>query len=195
MGLPMIEVEVKGYASDRIFEQVRRKFELLRREKHEDTYLGHPCRDFSSTDEALRIRIKRFNGHLEAFLTYKGPKIEGRSKTREEIEVEIDDPGGYSRLLRKLGFFEVAKVVKSREVYFVEKGLTLALDDVVGLGKFVEAEVLMDDGSDVSPVVDRLIGILRDVGVVKLERKSYLELLMEKAIERAPHVSPSSPGS
>ncbi len=62
----MIEVELKGYASDEIFQRVRDEFKFIRKEYHEDTYYQHPCRDFSETDEALRIRIRRFNGHFEA---------------------------------------------------------------------------------------------------------------------------------
>lgn len=117
----MYEVELKGYANDEIFERVREKFEFMRREIHEDIYYQHPCRDFSKTDEALRIRIKRFNGHFEAFLTYKGPKIDERSKTRLEIEVEIDDVDKYSQLLELLGFREILTITKTREKYYVER--------------------------------------------------------------------------
>ncbi|NPA47538.1 MAG: class IV adenylate cyclase [Thermococci archaeon] len=176
----MIEVEVKGYADDGVFSTVRRRFDPIRTERHEDTYFGHPCRDFASTDEALRIRIKRFDGHFEAFLTYKGPKLDDRSKTREEIEVAVEDPDGYSKILERLGFSEVAKIVKTREVYFVEKGVTLALDDVEGLGKFVEAEALTEDTSKVGETVDMLVGLLRSIGVERLERRSYLELLFDR---------------
>ncbi len=176
----MIEVEVKGYASDEVFELVRKRFEFMRRERHEDTYFGHPCRDFASTDEALRIRITRFNGHFEAFLTYKGPRLDERSKTREEIEVSLEDPDGYLKILEKLGFFMIAKVVKTRELYFVRKGVTLTLDDVEGLGKFVEAEAMTEDASDIENTVDMLVGLLKDVGVKRLERRSYLELLLSK---------------
>jgi len=183
----MIEVEVKGYANDEVFSKVRKSFDLIRKERHEDSYFGHPCRDFASTDEALRIRIKRFDGHFEAFLTYKGPKMDDKSKTREEIEVSIEDPNGYSKILRKLGFFKVATLTKTREVYFVEKGVTLALDDVDGLGKFVEAEALTEDASRVDETVERLIKLLKDVGVERLERRSYLELLMERG--SSPEVS------
>jgi adenylate cyclase class 2 len=76
----MIEIEVKGYADESVFERVRENFKLIRKEYHEDTYFRHPCRDFAETDEALRIRIRRFNGHFEAFLTYKGPRLTGTQK-------------------------------------------------------------------------------------------------------------------
>ncbi|WP_461865129.1 class IV adenylate cyclase [Thermococcus sp.] len=173
----MIEIELKGYADERIFEKVRAKFEFMRRERQEDVYFQHPCRDFAETDEALRIRIKKFNGHFEAFLTYKGPKLDSISKTREEIEVPINDVEAYLTILRHLGFKEVISVEKTREKYYVEKGVTITLDEVEGLGKFVEIEELAGEGADIEGEVKKLRRILMELGVRKFERKSYLELL------------------
>ncbi|BAA30938.1 class IV adenylate cyclase [Pyrococcus horikoshii] len=180
----MYEVELKGYANDEIFEKVRETFEFMRKEIHEDIYYQHPCRDFSKTDEALRIRIKRFNGHNEVFLTYKGPKIDEKSKTRLEIEVEIqEDVDKYFELLDRLGFKEVLKVVKTREKYYVEKGVTITLDEVEGLGKFIEIETLVKEKDEIPEAVEKLEKILRELGVEKFERRSYLELLLEKRTE------------
>lgn len=176
----MIEVELKGYADEEIFEKVREKFKFMRKEMHEDIYFQHPCRDFSKTDEALRIRIKRFNGHFESFLTYKGPKVDNESKTRKEIEVVISDIDAYIDLLRSLGFKDVLTVVKIREKYYAEKGVTIALDEVEGLGKFIEIEKLVRDEKSIEKEVKKLKNILKSLGVQKFERKSYLELLLEK---------------
>ncbi|ASJ06817.1 class IV adenylate cyclase [Thermococcus pacificus] len=176
----MIEIEVKGYADDKIFERVREDFELIRREYHEDTYFQHPCRDFTETDEALRIRVRRFNGHFEAFLTYKGPKIDPNSKTRREIEVPISDPDKHSEILSRLGFQEVLTVEKVREKYYVDKGIIIALDEVEGLGKFIEIEALAENERAVEETVERLRGILKELGVERFERRSYLELLLER---------------
>lgn len=176
----MIEVEVKGYADDEVFERVRERYRFVRREYHEDTYYQHPCRDFSKTDEALRIRIRRFNGHFEAFLTYKGPKMDSVSKTRKEIEVPIEDPDKHAMILEALGFREVMTVEKVREKFYVEKGITITLDDVEGLGKFIEIEAMTESREKVPELVEKLRKILIELGVSKFERKSYLELLLEK---------------
>ncbi|AIF70058.1 adenylate cyclase [Palaeococcus pacificus DY20341] len=176
----MIEVELKGYANEEIFERVREKFEFLRKEIHEDTYYQHPCRDFSKTDEALRVRIKRFNGHFEAFLTYKGPKLDEFSKTRKEIEVPIEDPDKYEEILKELGFKEVLTVRKVREKYFVKKGIIITLDEIEELGKFVEIEAMAQEEEDIDKLVNSLKKILKEIGIKKFERKSYLELLLER---------------
>ncbi|WP_297070389.1 class IV adenylate cyclase [Thermococcus sp.] len=177
----MIEVEIKGYADDEVFKRVRRNFQPIRREHQEDTYYNHPCRDFSSTDEALRIRIRRFNGHFEAFLTYKGPKIDGHSKSRVEVEVPINDPDKHAEILRNLGFNEVLTIDKVREKYYVDKGVIIALDEVSGIGKFIEIETFTERKEEVPKIVSFLRKVLSDLGVTKFERRSYLELLLKKA--------------
>ena len=52
------------------------------------------------------------------FFTYKGPKLDGLTKTREEIEVRVEDFGMTKDILLRLGFFEVLTVEKRRR-YFV----------------------------------------------------------------------------
>ncbi len=178
----MIEIELKGYADDRIFERVRERFEFMRKERQEDLYFQHPCRDFAETDEALRIRIKKFNGHFEAFLTYKGPKLDRISKTRREIEVPINDVDAYIDILHSLGFREVISVEKTREKYYVEKGITITLDEVEGLGKFIEIEELAGGDVSIDQEVENLKRLLLDLGVRKFERRSYLELLLQRGM-------------
>src|SRR5262249_14905560 len=51
-----------------------------------DEYFNHPARDFSRTDEALRLRHV---GERDNYVTYKGPKIDDSNKTRQEIELQL----------------------------------------------------------------------------------------------------------
>ncbi|NJE06403.1 class IV adenylate cyclase [Thermococcus sp. M36] len=179
----MIEIEVKGYADDMVFERVRDRFKFIRREYHEDTYFQHPCRDFARTDEALRIRIKRFDGHFEAFLTYKGPKIDSRSKSRREVEVPIQDPDRHMEILTSLGFRKVLTIKKVREKYYVGRGVVIDLDEIEGLGKFVEAEAIAEREDVLNETVERLIRLLKELGVERFERRSYLELILGREVE------------
>ncbi|MEZ6108510.1 MAG: class IV adenylate cyclase [Pirellulaceae bacterium] len=48
-----------------------------------DYYYNHPARDFRETDEAFRIRVSGEDLNL----TYKGPRLDSRIKTRSEIEL------------------------------------------------------------------------------------------------------------
>ena len=142
----------------------------------EDTYYQHPCRDFASTDEALRLRVTRDRVEL----TYKGPKrVIGEAKEREEYTVTVDNGAAVARILEKLGFKPVATVRKRRRYYSLPGLAVVSLDEVEGLGCFVEIEYR---GSDPSKAVDAVKAIESRLGLESKPKtvKSYLELLLEK---------------
>lgn len=150
-----------------------------------DRYFAHPCRDFAATDEALRLR---WEGGAAA-ITWKGPKIDPRTKTRREIEIPLTAPAPedgpaaidhWTSLLEALGFRAVHEVVKRRRAATVEwRGATIevALDRVAGLGEFVELEARAA-GEDLAAARDRVESLARALGCADAERRSYLELLL-----------------
>jgi adenylate cyclase class 2 len=147
-----------------------------------DQYFAHPARDFASTDEALRIRTV---GGM-SFVTYKGPKLDATTKTRREMELPLhaDDRDGtrFGQLLAALGFRPVLTVRKQRRTFHIgHSGRVVegALDDVDGVGTYVELELGADDASleECKRIIRELAATL-DLG--PLERRSYLELLLAK---------------
>jgi adenylate cyclase class 2 len=170
-----LEIEIKTYADDlkKVEHDLKELGAIPVREVSEtDTYFRHPVRDFVQTDEAFRIRV---SGE-RSFLTYKGKRIENRSKTREEIEVEIDDANSGALLLARLGFNPVADVKKVRKVYHLGD-FEICLDEVEELGTFVEVEVM---GEAVEELRDKALSLLKTLDLENHEWKSYLELLLEK---------------
>lgn len=172
-----IEIEVKSRLDDR--RALERKLRRMGAKRIDDAvevdvYYNHPSRDFARTDEALRIRLS--GG--KASLTYKGPKLDDRSKSREEIIVRLDDPGNMQELLGKLGFYRVASVRKRRRMFALGK-FELCVDRVQGLGDFFEIEVVAPKkGYD--KVRDEALGLLVELGGKEPERRSYLEMLLWK---------------
>ena len=119
--------------------------------REEDIYLLHPCRDVVARDEAIRVRLA--GGRVK--LTYKGPRIPGRVKSREEVEVETGP--GILELLGALGFREGLRVVKER-VYASLPSATVTLDRVEGLGCYVEVESAHGDPGEVEEAL-RILGL------------------------------------
>lgn len=165
----MLEVEVKARVSS--LGSVRSLLGAIGAvytdtEHHIDVYYSHPCRDFASTDEALRTR--KIGDKL--YLTYKGPKVDPDSKTRRELELPVEE--GIVDVLRELGFREAGRVVKAREKYTLD-GLKVCLDDVEGLGSFIELESRNLEDKN------RMFKLLEKLEVKKTDciRESYLELL------------------
>jgi adenylate cyclase class 2 len=148
-------------------------------EEQVDRYFAHPARDFARTDEALRIRSV---GERNC-LTYKGPKLDLATKTRQEIEVDFA-PGQQAATdlgaaLVALGFRPVAAVRKLRRKAALAAGgwpVEAAWDEVAGLGTFLELETTADDdGLDAARAA--LLELAASLKLGPSERRSYLELL------------------
>ena len=195
----MIEVEIKVRISDP--EAISIKFKnhggvYKLSLDHEDVYFNMPegLRDFKETDEALRLRksieFNKFDEAIEKkinyYLTYKGKKMDKSTKTREEIDVKIEDIEKTRKLLRLLGFQEIFTVKKERELYeFKFKTYHIeALIDYIPILKhyFIEVECLLESPENIESSRDVLFEFLNLFGIKKEEsiRKSYLELIADK---------------
>lgn len=147
-----------------------------------DAYFAHPVRDFSSTDEALRLRSSQGSN----WLTYKGPVISVQTKTRRELEIRLEDgPQAAERLsemLGLLGFAPVRTVRKVRVPYHLERAgraIEVAQDTVEELGEYLEIEVLADEGQ-IAAAQDVILALAAQWGLPSPEPRSYLELLLER---------------
>lgn len=151
-----------------------------------DLYFAHPSRDFAKTDEALRLR--RVGNDVA--ITWKGPRIDAATKTRQEIELPIAPVGptgggtiaAWIELLESLGFRRVMEVAKRRRparVPWQGCDVDVAIDAVDGLGSFVEVELQARQG-EVPQARAVLESLAAALGCGGQERRSYLELLLQK---------------
>lgn len=150
--------------------------------EHRDAYLAHPSRDFAATGEAFRIRAEGESNRI----TYKGPKLGGPTKTREEIEVEfaegLEAREGLTLAFERLGFRPVAVVRKRRSEYRLEyegRPMVVALDLAEGLGAFAEVETLVEGESDLAAGQEAVLKLAGELGLAEVETRSYLRMLLE----------------
>ncbi len=108
-----------------------------------DLYFQHPSRDFRQTHEALRLRKTRDGVRI----TYKGPIIDTRTKTRREIELPVgrgtEDSltaahAAHGAWLRSRSAGSTA-FAPSMELMWEGRELELAVDSVEGLGTFLKS--------------------------------------------------------
>jgi adenylate cyclase, class 2 len=174
----MIEVEVKVRADHEKARSVLKQIgsEKVGIEIQSDTYFAAPYRDFAKTDEALRIRS--LDG--QAVLTYKGPKLDKVSKTREEFETPVDE-AIFTKILHALDFKEAGIVRKTREVFKAGE-ITVCLDAVEGLGEFLEVEIIAENEKELEASRLKLFEFLKQFGFEEKDsiRVSYLEMVLEK---------------
>lgn len=147
-----------------------------------DIYFRHPARDFAATDEALRLRCVG----KENCITYKGPKIDAQTKTHREIELPLESgPKSWEswvEMLEILGFRRVKEVSKDRipgNLEWEGMEIHLALDQVFGLGTYLELEILADE-KELSTAKQRLGSLAEKLGLRQPERRGYLDLLLSK---------------
>jgi adenylate cyclase class 2 len=174
----MLEIELKVRVGD--LKTVRERLSqkgagFLGRSHEHDIYYNAPHRDFSTTDEALRVRY--VDG--KAVVTYKGAKIKDLGlKAREEFNTAVESGEVTEQILSRLGFVKTASVDKWRETYRFGN-VTVMLDEVESLGTFVEIEIISRGDREAALAdIDRVKKELGITGPAILD--SYLELLLSK---------------
>ncbi len=183
--IPVDNLEQLGHSLERI------GAEKLNSETQIDTYYNHPCRAFEQTDEAIRLRSRvpysqRPSEQVDESrplyeLTYKGSKFDPLTKTRLELSVGLDDLDNAKSILTHLGFKCVTEIVKKR-VFYSLHDLTLSLDDIEGVGEFLELERVVASKNEIEPEREKMFAILEKLGLDPQMsiRESYLELFLEK---------------
>jgi adenylate cyclase class 2 len=169
-----VDVDLKAYITQIIGASEKEIVQI-------DTYFRSPVNDFYSTDEALRIRrILSKEKKEKVELTYKGPKSGMEMKIREEVTSGIIHYTEAIKILEQLGFSIVKEVSKKRTNWY-DQSITLSLDEVEGLGKFIEIELMTSKSHSIMEKnKKKLLEFTHTIFPKwngKEERKSYLELL------------------
>jgi len=148
--------------------------------RQEDAYFNHPSRDYASTDEALRVRL---DGD-RAMFTYKGPRVDSITKTRQELELMVSNPGpegqGMKQFLSNLGFTYVHSVIKQRKkgtLSYQQQAIEVALDEVEGLGDFVEFELVVSE-TGLEQATALLTQLTESLGLTGGITTGYLDMLL-----------------
>ena len=149
-----------------------------------DRYFQSPIKDFHETDEALRIRLIESREKSKVVeVTYKGPKIGNKLKIREELTFSTEQYSDVLAIFEKLGYTIVAEIKKKRTNWRKDL-IMLSLDEVKGLGTYIEAEMIVSKNTtEISKGKDIILEFLRSIfprWSGKEDRRSYLELLIRK---------------
>lgn len=149
-----------------------------------DIYYTSDFHDFMAKDEALRIRQSDNLTKISSrsILTFKGPKLDQVSMTRNELETVIESPEDCRAILAALGYKPLFPVNKLRQYY--HKGeITACVDQVEGLGSFLELEILVEEEFSREDSLKKIESILTDLDLSLKESTtlSYLCMLQRKA--------------
>jgi adenylate cyclase class 2 len=180
-----VEVKIKVENLDKIRNKVAAMGKLIKSIKQVDDYYI-PChRDFFNQKpqpfEWLRIRTNPDKTIFE-YDKSMNKKPDGEQEYAKEYETEISEPDEFRKILGFLDFKKIVTVNKHREYWMCGK-IEIALDDIKGLGCFVEAEAKGDfkgnaDAKSACVKFLESIGI-KDAGQNQI-KKGYPVLLLEK---------------
>lgn len=130
-------IEIKARARD--FEEIRRRAESL-----SDTPVEViPQEDIFFNTEKGRLKLRVLAPNLGQLIHYTRLDQEGPKRSEYHI-YETADPENLSRVL-ELAYGIRGVVKKTRYLYLVDQ-TRVHLDDVEGLGQFMELEVVMGEG-------------------------------------------------
>lgn len=178
------EIELKAWVYDP--EEVKARLMKL------GTYLGSYTKD----DEYWRdsagqrelgsgVRIRRLSGSVagerpRALVTFKRKEVREGVEINDEEEFEVSDVDTFAALLTRLGLSPWIRKRKVGEAWNLG-GITAELSLLVGLGTFVELELLSEeaDPGTIARSRTRLMEALSTLGVPeeRIETRYYTELL------------------
>jgi len=183
-----VEIKIKIESIDNIRKKVSELGKLIKSIKQIDEYYI-PChRDFFAQKphptEWLRIRTNPDKVIFEYDKSIN-KKNNGEQDCAEEYETEISDKEEFKKILDFLNFKNIVTVVKNREYWDCGK-IEVALDEIEGLGFFIEAEA-KGDFKDTNEAKTACLKFLSSLGVKNPQdlqiNKGYPVLLMENGVK------------
>lgn len=92
-------------------------------------------------------------------------KVEGQTRlVSDEYEFAVDDGNAARQMLTALGWQEIVTVDKVRLESKTED-YTICIDEVAGLGLFLELEVLTEDSADVKNIQQQMCNFLKSLDI------------------------------
>src|SRR5258708_30300019 len=101
-----------------------------------NTVFDSPDLRLRASSRLLRIR----EAGRVATLTYKGEPATGRHKSREELEVKIDNAATMMAILERLGYHRVFRYEKYRTEFHQPRRAGVAMLDETPVGVYLELE-------------------------------------------------------
>ena len=198
----MLEIETKIKIDN--LELLKKKLKQLRAKNSVildqiDIYYNYPVesRDFSKTDEALRLRktteadpktLKKLKEVVD--LTYKGPNLDKEIKTRIEHICHVIEAEKIEEILKALSFKKILSIKKQREVFefnYNDNNIEVLIDIIENLpGSYFEAEILVKDDNMIDYYKNVLFSFIQECGYSKKDilPDTYLEMLLKKIAKK-----------
>jgi adenylate cyclase class 2 len=165
------EIEIKVRVADvaPLIAFLKKEGTFLTEERQVDEYFSPVEKSFISERPVKEwLRVRSANGSYS--LNYKKWHFdnEGRSNYCDEFETGVGDTKEVKKILSALNFKSVAIVDKTRRSWQYQE-YEISMDEVVGLGSFIEIEYIGKDATvDPKKVTTEMIKFLKNVGCTNI---------------------------
>lgn len=165
-----IEIKVRVENVKPLTKHLKDNAKFLNKNRQVDHYFSAPHRNFvdkKPVEEWLRLR----NEEGKHSITYKYWHYDkdGKSNYCDEYETVVEDVEKIGLILSALNFESLIKVDKNRESYEFED-YVVSIDNVDGLGDFVEVEYYGKDETEPKVITDKMVEFLKSLNVGKIHR-------------------------
>ncbi len=167
-----IEAKMRVKSLDPLREKLKQTGAIQKSRVFEiNTFFDTEDRSLLAADQGLRLRVNRpaDGGDPTFIITFKGPRLHGQLKSRDETELVVASDRDAVSMLQCLGFARVRSFEKRRESWSLQD-CKVELDELPRLGPFVEIEGPSDE---VVLKVRELLGLSNE----PIVRASYIALL------------------
>ncbi len=149
------------------------KAKFIKNKKQIDKYFGE-INLYKKINYSFLLRIRQEGDKV--FLTYKGDNFK-KAGVWQEYDFLIKDSKKAELMIKDMGFDEVITVNKIRKEYSLNS-LNICLDEIEGLGQFIEIEYLSESSNSKKKHFD----LIKRLGIEKNEiiHKGYVTMLLEK---------------
>lgn len=184
----MIEVEVKlrvNNLQDVEAGLAEQGFHTEKVLQETDIYFDSDAGRIRTGGQALRVRkiVNCESGEELSVMTFKGAKIDTVSMARQELETTVGSGDVAVGILNAIGYHPVEpRVVKTRRLMLC-RDVCACLDNVEGLGTFLELEVMAEDEAGRPEALEKIEKLLGCLGYTMRDttRRSYLSQLQGAA--------------
>ena len=124
-------------------------------------------------------------------INFKGKKMDSVSMSRPEYETTVGDGEIAGKIFEAAGFFPVKPMVVKKREMLVFGEMRACLDEVEGLGTFLELEIMAEDESSKAVALEKIERILKALGhgMEETTRVSYLTQLQRRAEQRVTEIN------
>lgn len=176
-----LEIDVDEY--QRLKDVLGKEARFVSEEVQRDTYLSPKNNNYFDEEFPYKWLSMRSRGGKN-ILNFKHYYPEGAERHTycDEYETDVAEPDRMMDILGALDIEKVVEVVKRRLKYIYKEDFEVALDEVDGLGHFIEIEALKDLGG-IEETRRRVVAVIESLGIrdYRQDLRGYPFLVLEKS--------------